>query len=225
MKYPLAFTMIGVAVSYGGWQLGGWWHVLHWYSLSCFVQAVGYGIGSSATFGKSEDGKIVLWARVLHFPHWLYSSTLWTLLYVFSRENKYDQVTDDLIVGRRLLANEMPKGIDVWVDLTAEFEDSPTIRSNVSYVCLPILDAWVPSAEDLIKVLKALPKGTTYVHCAQGHGCTGLFAIALLMYRGHAEDSEGAMAKLRRHRPSLRLASKQRQFVKELEPLFEAERH
>jgi hypothetical protein len=40
-----------------------------------------------------------------------------------------------------------------------------------------------------------LPAGRLYIHCAQGHGKTGLLAAALLLRRGIAEDAADAVAR------------------------------
>jgi len=46
MKYSFAFLTLGALTSYIAVTHGHWWHVLHWLSVSSFLQAAGYaGLG------------------------------------------------------------------------------------------------------------------------------------------------------------------------------------
>lgn len=50
------------------------------------------------------------------------------------------------------------------------------------YRCFPVLNACAPSVGKLVEFLDSLDRetGVLYIHCAKGHGRTGLFAVALL---------------------------------------------
>ncbi|WP_223632868.1 hypothetical protein [Corallococcus sp. EGB] len=45
-----------------------------------------------------------------------------------------------------------------------------------------------------------LPTWGTYVHCAQGHGRTGMSAAALLVARGDPPDAKAALTRVRQAR-------------------------
>lgn len=214
MKYALAFLLVGILVSYLGMTLGRWWNLLHWFSISCFTLSTGYAGLGPRVFGKRPDGRIPIWSKIIHFPYLLYSSAIWQLVRVLSRENPTDRISEDLILGRRLDSGELPPGVSSCVDLTAEFEDPEEIRKSTRYISLPILDAGVPSPVDLHSTISELPPGLTLVHCAQGHGRTGLFALALLADRGRIRSYEEGLTLIKRARPGIRLNGTQEQFIR-----------
>jgi len=214
MKYSITFLILGGLVSYLAVSLGGWWHLLHWFSLSLFTQSAGYASLGSRVFGKRPDGRIPTWSKIIHLPYMVYSVCTWQLTRMLSRENPTVIVTDDLILGRRLQAGELPAHVANYVDLTSEFEDPVQIRKSTKYVNLPILDAGVPSQDALHSVIARLKPGTTFVHCAQGHGRTGLFALALLAYRHRIRSFDEGMALIKAARPGVGLNKTQETFIR-----------
>ena len=67
--------------------------------------------------------------------------------------------------------------------------------------------------EDLRSVVESSVEGRAFVHCAQGHGRTGLFALALLLRRGSVQTIEDGVGLLRRLRPAVRLNREQVEFA------------
>lgn len=107
--------MLAVLVSYLAISLGGWCHVLHWFSLSCFLLAAGYAGLGPRVFGKRPNGRIPIWSRIVHLPFMLYSEVVWHLVRILSRENPIDEVSEDLVLGRRLRAsNYLPASQTTW---------------------------------------------------------------------------------------------------------------
>jgi protein-tyrosine phosphatase len=51
--------------------------------------------------------------------------------------------------------------------------------------------------------------GTIYIHCAQGHGRTGMFAAAVLLSSGQAATPEEALRLVTSARPGVRLSGDQ----------------
>lgn len=123
-----------------------------------------------------------------------------------------------LWIGRRLLPGEVPAGVSLIVDLTAEFHEPAGVRAGRTYVSLPTLDAMVPDAAAFTTVLKraAEADGGVLVHCALGHGRTGLMAAAILMARRAAADPTIALTMLRTLRPGVRLNQGQRRRLDEI---------
>lgn len=214
MKYAVTFALLGALVCYWAVSLGGWWHLLVWIAISFFILSAGYAGVGPKIFCKRPDGTIPLWVKIIHFPFLLYLSVVWYFIRILSRENPFDKVGDDLILGRRLFTSELPHGIVNYVDLTAEFEDPKEIREKTNYVSLPILDASVPSPQGLISALSRLRAGTTYVHCAQGHGRTALFALALLWTQESFRSFEDGFSFLKKVRPGIGLNKAQETFIK-----------
>ena len=48
-------------------------------------------------------------------------------------------------------------------------------------------------------------EGTIYIHCAEGHGRTGLFAAALLVKLGQFDSTDDALEFVKSKRPLVRL--------------------
>ncbi len=214
MKYPITFFILGGLVSYLAVTLGGWWHLLHWFSFSCFALSAGYARLGPRVFGKRPDGHIPIWSKVIHLPYMIYSESVWQLVCLLSRENPTDIVSSDLILGRRLRLSECPEGVSNYVDLTAEVEDPAEIRGSTHYINLPILDASVPPPDALHSAIAQLKPGTTFVHCAQGHGRTGLFALALLAERHRIQSFDEGMTLIKSARPGVGLNKTQETFIK-----------
>jgi protein-tyrosine phosphatase len=214
MKYSVIFGLMGVIICYLSVTLGGWWYLFLWLGISFFTLSVGYaGIGPRV-FCKQPEGTIPLWVKIIHFPFLLYSTIIWHIARILSRENPFDRLGDDLILGRRLFASELPSGVDNYVDLTAEFEDPKKIRKTINYHCLPILDGSVPLKEELTSMVSRIRTGTTYIHCAQGHGRTGLFTLALLSTRGKIDSFEEGLSLLKKARPGIGLNKTQETFIR-----------
>jgi hypothetical protein len=57
------------------------------------------------------------------------------------------------------------------------------IRQSPGYFLLPILDGAAIKPDVLKRTIDGLLPGSTYIHCAQGHGRTGMFCAALLIRR------------------------------------------
>lgn len=171
------------------------------------------GIGT-CVFGKQEDGKIPVWSKIIHLPYMLYSAILWHLVCLLSREQAINNLTDNIIIGRRLLTHELPEGITNYVDLTAEMEDPKAIRELPGYLCLPILDAGIPSSEKPHSAISRLKPGKIFIHCAQGHGRTGLFALTLLVEHQQIHCFDEGLAMIQSIRPKVKLRQLQEKFMR-----------
>jgi len=62
-------------------------------------------------FGKRPEGRIPVWSKIIHLPYLIYCEYVWRLTCLLSRENPTDIVSDNLIVGRRLRACDLPSGV------------------------------------------------------------------------------------------------------------------
>jgi protein-tyrosine phosphatase len=177
--------------------------------LDFIILGMAHARGWHRVFGKKDDGRLPWWSWAVFLPLFAYSGLIWHLLRIFSREPRVNRVTDQLVIGRRLLGSEPPGEFANHVDLTAEFQEPSAFRKQASYLCFPILDAAAPSVGELHRAVALLKPGPTFVHCAQGHGRTGLFALAVLLSSGEAGSIEEGLALLRKVRPGLRLNAAQ----------------
>jgi len=77
-----------------------------------------------------------------------------------------------------------------------------------------MLDGNVPDLAQLEKSFSQLRDGLSYIHCAQGHGRTGLYAALLLYRQGLVSNAEDALQLLQEKRPALSLTQVQMDFLK-----------
>ena len=152
---------------------------------------------------------------VVLFPYFLYAWTIWHLSRLLRSEDCYNEICPGLYVGRRAFASELPKDVRAVADLTAEFAEPREVRDGRRYLCLPTLDASVPPETEFREFVQAIlsESGPTYLHCAEGHGRSGMVAAALLVSKGRATDLEDAVAQLREARPGIRLNQRQAALV------------
>ncbi|MHA3774767.1 phosphatase [Verrucomicrobiota bacterium sgz303538] len=184
MRYAATLTALGVALVVMGVQLSLWGALLIWLGVDFVLLGIAHFRGAHGVFGKRPDGTLPVWGWLLFLPLLIYTAGVWHLIRLFSREPRINRVSDDLVVGRRLLAHEYPGQFTNYIDLTAEFEEPRSVRQADGYLAFPILDASAPSPEALREVVARLRPGRTFVHCAQGHGRTGLFAMAVMLSSG-----------------------------------------
>ncbi|WP_197532535.1 dual specificity protein phosphatase family protein [Symmachiella macrocystis] len=205
MKYGLLWLTMGLLLGVRAIVSSGWWLVCLWPAMNLTVLGIAYLGNWPWIFGKRPNGRLSFVPVVVFLPYLLYAWTIWRLTYFVRREHPYDIVTDQLDIGRRLLAQEMIDGIDNVIDLTCEFAEPTAICSAVNYVSCPILDGSIPTWPQLRRLIDEINEcaGTTYIHCAQGHGRTGLVAAALLMHRDPDLSPHDALRQLQAVRPAL----------------------
>lgn len=215
MTYGTAFALIGAAIfwlaAHGGWNL-----FLVWPGISFAVVSVAYLSGDVRCFGKRMDGTRHWLACFILLPYLLFTKAVWMAQVTVSREPAAHTVNDSLVVSRRLRLAEMPSDVTHVVDLTCEFTDPRSIRQRWRYTCRPILDAGSAPAAELVSSIRALPppmNGRLLIHCANGHGRTGMFAAIWLVAHGFATTAEDAITKLRAIRPGIGLRAGQRRVV------------
>jgi hypothetical protein len=213
MKYAFTLGLMSLILFAGSVVYPGVRWLLVWSALSFGSVALGYAGLGTQVFGKGVDGRMSLPLKILNLPYLVYTSLVWHLCRLISREPAFNVIDDDLVIGRRLLAGEAPDGFDHYVDLTAEFDEPAPIRERLGYRCLPILDASVPSFDELRGAVEETVTGRAFVHCAQGHGRTGLFALALLLRRGNVNSIDEGLSVLKKLRPAVRLNKEQTKFA------------
>jgi hypothetical protein len=213
MSYRHLLIFLGIVLIVLGWGERGWFLVAIWLGCDFLVLGVAHGRGSHRVFGKRADGTLPLWSWLVFLPLLLYTTIAWHLIRLFSREPSRNAITEQLVVGRRLLAFELEGEFDNFVDLAAEFSEAPAIRSSTSYRSFPILDGSAPTPEALQTAVASLRPGRTFIHCAQGHGRTGLFALAVLLSSGVARSVEEGLRMLSAARPAIRLSKEQHRCI------------
>jgi protein-tyrosine phosphatase len=218
MKYAVTFTLLGAYLIVLGVALGGLALLLLWPGLSFVLLGAAYAGLGPRLLGKRPDGRLAWWAMLLLFPYLLLTWGVWHLQRLLGREAACNEVAPGLWVGRRPFARELPPGVTLVVDLTAEFRAARGVGAGRTYLCLPTLDAGTPD-ERALRELAAQVAGWTggvYIHCALGHGRSALLAAVVLMERGLAGDAKQAEALLRQARPGIGLKPAQRRLLRKM---------
>jgi protein-tyrosine phosphatase len=205
MSYAIMLGALGCGLMGLGAQRGWPGGVIVWLGADFLALSVAHAVGGHGLSGKRADGTIPWWSRVVFLPLTLVLETVWRVWRFGSREPAISRVNDWLAVGSRPRGGEGYEAFDIVVDLTAEFEDPSAIRRRTGYRAFPILDGSSPDEEALRRILRSLAGERIFVHCAQGHGRTGLVAAALLIERGTADSAEDAVRVLQQARPKIAL--------------------
>jgi protein-tyrosine phosphatase len=219
MRFVIVFAMLGAYLLALAWSLeeAGW--LLGWPAASFLLLAAAYAGLGPGLLGKRTDGRMAWWSLPLFWPYLLAAHAVWLLHRRFSREACCNEIVPGLWLGRRVFARELPAGVDLVVDLTAEFSEPRGVRSGRNYLCLPTLDGVTPPEGPFLAVVEKLAgwPGTAYVHCALGHSRSALVVAAVLLARGLAADAGQARALVRHARPGVDLTRPQRRMLDRLQ--------
>lgn len=120
-------------------------------------------------------------------------------------------------MSRRLRLNELPSDAVQICNLTCEFVDPAAFRLGHAYICHPILDAGATDAAELLSFARSLTppgKGRLLIHCANGHGRTGMCAAVWLLAHGYAASADEAVKLIQKVRQGVSLRPRQYQLVR-----------
>jgi len=205
MLQGTSLTVVGLLlVSMAGYRNSAWW-LYAWAGLDFIALGAAHFVGSGRFYGKQRNGSLPWWSWLLFLPLHMLTHAVWHLARALFKDDKFNAITGELVVGRRLVSGEHEAGFTNFVDLTAEFRAPAAARAAPNYLSFPILDGGVPTTGDLRAALRKLHPGRTYVHCAQGRGRAGLFATAWLLDAGVAATVPDALAILKSARPGIQL--------------------
>jgi protein-tyrosine phosphatase len=215
MQTGLVLIILGLLQIYLGFYPEPVYRLFLWSGFSFVIAGLGYGRLGARVFGKRSDGAMAGWSVAALLPYLLFTWTLWHLQRLLSREDACNEVAPDIWIGRRPFPRELPVGITLIVDLTAEFPAARGIKADRTYLCLPTLDASVPSEDDLRVLLEQAGawNGPIYVHCASGHGRSAMVVIAILLHRGIVGSIAEGEALVKKVRPRIGLSQSQRQLL------------
>jgi protein-tyrosine phosphatase len=226
VKYGITFLVLAgawltIAVLYGGLA----W-LLAWLGLSFGAVGLAYLQGSAAIFGKQASGSRRWIATLILWPYFAFTHVVYRLQNAVSREPPWHHVNERLTIGRRLDAVEYPSDVTHICDLTAEFCDPVSIRQSLTYLTFPILDAGSVAPADLLRLareLRVAEGDRMLIHCANGHGRTGMVAAVWLMVHGFATTVDEAVQMIQRARPQVKLNRRQRAAIEGVSRLLQAD--
>src|SRR4051812_48336896 len=148
MRYWHFLAILGLALVALAIHGRGWAWLAAWVGFDFLALAFAHARGIHTIFGKRRDGTIAAWAWIVFLPMLAYMMALWRLQRV-RRKPPHDRITDELVIGRRLLPGELGAAFDNYVDLTAEFPEPAAIRASAAYRSFPILNDAAPAPEAL----------------------------------------------------------------------------
>ena len=203
MKYGPAFAILATLIAIYAIRNGGWLYLLLWPALSFALVAFAYLTADVSVFGKRSSGTLSLSRTILLAPFLAYLSLVWHVVRYLSREPAYNQLTETVFIGRRLLSHERPPHFEHIVDLTCEFNEPSALRSS-GYISFPTLDGHFSQTDTLLDRVARIAEldGTVFIHCAQGHGRTATFAIAYLIHMGVSASVDEAVQYVLQRRPA-----------------------
>ena len=217
MARSLLLLLLGITLACIAFAYGGWTYFVGWLGFDFIILGAAHIQHSHRVFGKRTDGALPLWSWAVFLPLQIYSLATLTLTRAIGNEPRISTVNDTLSIGSRPSGSDDCTRFDAVIDLTAEFQETKRVRQQLGYFCFPILDASAPSADALKAVVDTPRKGRIFVHCAQGHGRTGLFAAAWLLANGAAATADEALSILRKARSGIKLNSLQKRCLSEVE--------
>lgn len=208
---PASFVFVAVMLADLAATTGGAAWALLWPAANCAAVAGGYfGLGAGV-FGKRPDGSRSVAVLVWMLPFLCVQYATWRLQVLMTPEDAHNEVAPGIHVGRRPLPGEHPSGVELVVDMTAEFPKPSYHPGGAGYACLPTVDGFVPEPGPYRELLARAAKArVVLVHCANGHGRAAAFASALLVRKGLAKDVDEGLALVRKARPACRLNPIQR---------------
>jgi protein-tyrosine phosphatase len=215
MKIGFLYTSIGtLAAAYGLQEWTARW-LLCWFGFAYLMVGAAYLVRNSQILGKQPNGKLSFYAQMALFPYLSITWAIWYAMRIFRKEPPYHQVLPDLFVGRRLLSKEYPDKFDAVLDLTSEFSEPKAVLARHDYYSLPILDGCGISELTLVTQLKEIfeEDRVLFIHCAEGHGRTGMVAAAAMLLKGIADQPEAAIRFVQNRRPKVRLNQEQKRTV------------
>ncbi len=217
MRYGVSLCLLGMFQIVLALQAGpaGW--LIAWSGMSWVLAGCSYAFLGPKLFGKRADGRLTVGNMVLLLPFLLVTWLLWHLQIAFTREPHHAEVAPGIWFGRRCYGHELPPEIKMVVDLTAEFAETRAVQQDRTYLCVPTLDASVPSPQAFGELIDALVRceAPLYVHCALGHGRSATVVIAVLAAKGIARTLEEAEQRVKQARKGIRINAVQRNLLQQ----------
>lgn len=215
MKYGVSLVLLGLIQIALALRAGALGWLVAWSGVSWLLAGCSYAFLGPKPFGKRADGTLAGGNVVLLLPFLLLTWLLWHLQIALTREPHHVEVVPGIWLGRRCYAHELPPNIRTVVDLTAEFAETKTVRAGRSYLCLPTLDASIPSQQAFGALIEDIIRceAPVYIHCALGHGRSAMVAVAVLAAQGTSDTPEEAEKRLKQARSGIGINAAQRNLL------------
>jgi len=220
IRYCITFVLLGAGMLFAGLKTTSVFVQVPvlWLSADFVCVAVAYAFQWHGVFGKSTSGRMNLFRAITFGPFLALTWIVWQLGVTLSRRVGWHEIAPGLFVGRRTSRKGLPVGVNLVIDLTAEFP-KVALDNEVEYRCLPTLDGSVPDSQRFIELATSVANHETegvFIHCANGHGRSVTLMAAVLLYRGIAKSIDEALSIIREARPAAHPNRSQRGFLEDL---------
>ena len=194
--------------------LGQWHWIAIWCLGSALICGLSYAWIGPGIFRKDSRGLIPPLLKLIHRP-WFWEYTLVVAIDRWIGLDPANEIYPGLWLSRKLLRKELPPGIKLVVDMTAEFPKMSGLDNEIEYVCLPTLDGCAPERLAFKKLVRfvASHDGPVLIHCARGQGRSATLMAAVLLQRGIANNVEDACSIMKQKRPRVHLHRGQKRLL------------
>jgi hypothetical protein len=219
-------AILALGIGFAGALLAGLGTGLHgpsrwlvwWVALSCAMASAAYAANWPGVYAK-RDGALSWWRALPVLPY-LCAYRIGTVVRKLRRDHPaYQGVASGLYVGGRVPARELPLGVELIVDLTAEMPIGHGIRGMRGYRGHPVLDGSYPQDSDAFLALAGeivSAQGAVYIHCESGVGRAPTAAAVVLLASGIVDSAASAIELVRKGRPAAALTVSDLRFVERM---------
>ncbi len=210
MHYGALYLLAALACASAAALSGGPAWILLWPAASWALLASAYGGGRRGLVGMYASGRRAGWAGAVLGP-WL--AWRWLVGAVSSHNQPaWHEIAEGLYLGRMARFDEMPPGVDLVLDLTAERAADPRVIAGRTYRCLPTLEGTSPEPEALVELVAMASgwEGRVLVHGEEGGGRAAMVMAMILLERGRADAPADALALIGQRHPEVRVSDAQR---------------
>lgn len=194
--------------------------IFAWTFVALAMVSSAYWLNTASLFRKRQGGKIPVYIRWLLIPFLLGVRVYNAWVRHRDGQPGWHAVTDNLFVGRRLLASDIEslkqQDITAILDVTAEFDalDWSSDNADIEYLNLPVLDHKAPSEQQIHQAIQWINRqhqqhNKVLVHCALGRGRSVFVVAAYLLMTTATRSVEAVLQKIQQQRQVARLNSVQ----------------
>ena len=193
------------------------WLIFLWPAVDLLVLGSVYLVDGNCgvlLLGKSQvSGKLSPISIFIFLPYLFGAFVFWRIKHLWKGEHVCDKVAHGIWVGRYPLHLSVDdprfaeQPLKIVVDLTGEFPTRRAFHGRTTYLCAPSLDGLLADPRVLLDTARAVITSydaernhSVYVHCANGHGRSGLFAGILMVMRGDCSSLEEARVLMKSRR-------------------------